>query len=463
MMADSTPTLEGPITGGKHGYPFGAYYGNIDDIGYMEEEFFLSGTATRYKPEGNLTSDGLWKLNRSTSDLYKTRVLVHRPRDANFSGTVIVEWANVSNGYEISFSNATGLYDARFAYVSVSAQKIGLDGYEIDPVGLKHWDPQRYSSLSILDDALSYDIFTQAGKLLRDEIEPVIGRPLLLGGLKPREIIAVGGSQSGTRILAYTNGVQPLENIFHAIMPLVCAGRSADFSPEPAHPVPRKHSRSITTRVRSDLTIPVMEINSETEALVYHTCGSLQPDTDKFRYWEITGSSHANSGILKKIANTANRDNVKAPGDALRPSDVDWLPTIDAAYRHMRQWIRGESKPPRMPLMLMDTSNNTPKLLRNVDGNVEGGICLPELTVPIATYEGFDGMSLGGRTIPFDNDKLKSLYPTHGEYVERVAIAAKRSFKEGIILQYRVEEYVKAAQAASVPPPHTNKKFIDRW
>lgn len=444
--------MEGPITGGTRGYPFGAYYGDIDTTGYVEEEFFLSGIATRYAREGDLTPDGLWSLNRSTSHPYKTRVLVQRPKDANFSGTVIIEWANVSNGYEISFANAPGLYSARFAYVSVSAQKIGLDGYEIDPTGLKQWDPQRYGSLNIIDDALSYDIFTQVGKVLRDEMETSNSHPLLLGGLKPRELIAVGGSQSGTRILAYTNGVQPLESVFHATMPLVCAGYSADFEAKPAHPVRGKHSRSIQSRVRPDSAIPVMEVNSETEALFYHTCGSPQPDTNKFRYWEVTGSSHANSWIVRRIALTADRDGVPAPGSSPEHSEVDWLPTVDAACHHMSRWIRSGIPPPQMPLMVVDRNNSKPRLLRDADGNAEGGIRLPEIAVPIAAYEGFDGASLRGKTRPFEKDKLKSLYPTHEGYVNRVISAANRSLKEGSILQYQADKYIELAKAAPVPP-----------
>jgi hypothetical protein len=31
----------GPIKGGEKGYPFGAYFGDIRNIGYAEEEYFI--------------------------------------------------------------------------------------------------------------------------------------------------------------------------------------------------------------------------------------------------------------------------------------------------------------------------------------------------------------------------------------------------------------------------------------
>ena len=42
--------LEGPITGGTHGWAFGRPVLDLATCGYVEEEFFLSGDATTYRP-----------------------------------------------------------------------------------------------------------------------------------------------------------------------------------------------------------------------------------------------------------------------------------------------------------------------------------------------------------------------------------------------------------------------------
>jgi hypothetical protein len=42
--------------------------------------------------------------------------------------------------------------------------------------------------------------------------------------------------------------------------------------------------------LRDDLDIPVMIVNTECEALSCY--GVRQPDTDRYRYWEVAGASH---------------------------------------------------------------------------------------------------------------------------------------------------------------------------
>ena len=60
-MADH-PKATGPITGGSHGWPFGARLDDVTAYGYVEEEFFLEGTAsTSGLADGaTFTRDGRW-------------------------------------------------------------------------------------------------------------------------------------------------------------------------------------------------------------------------------------------------------------------------------------------------------------------------------------------------------------------------------------------------------------------
>lgn len=447
--AGEPPALEGPVTGGVHGYPFASYLGDIDDVGYVEKEYFISGVATRYVPSGaGLTHDGLWSLTPSTTDGYKTRILVRYPKRASdFNGTVIVEWSNVSAGYDILFADPPGIYRAGFAYVSVTAQKVGVEGAPgaSTLLGLTSWDPRRYGSLFIPDDALSYDIYTQAASLLRTSGNRV------LGGLRPRRLISVGGSQSGSRVTAYTNGVQPLTNAFDSIIPVICAGNASDFDPAPAHPGDG-HSRSFGTLIRPDLSIPVFVLNSETEALF--NLPNRQPDSATFREWQVTGGSHANTHLMRHLLAISDRDGVTNTGGVVPPgSNVDWQPTLDAIYRHVQRWIIDGELPPQQPKMAINTSGAQPALARDADGNVLGGVRLPELTVPIAAYAGFGGSGgLPGATTPFSADRLRALYPTHGAYASEVSRAAGDAVRQGIILAERATEYVQEAARAPVPP-----------
>jgi hypothetical protein len=60
-MADH-PKATGPITGGSHGWPFGARLDDVTAYGYVEEEFFLEGTASTYglADGATFTRDGRW-------------------------------------------------------------------------------------------------------------------------------------------------------------------------------------------------------------------------------------------------------------------------------------------------------------------------------------------------------------------------------------------------------------------
>ena len=78
-----------------------------------------------------MPSDGKWTITPTTTASYKTRIIVRRPSNpARFNGTVIVEWMNVSAGESApdwDFLNPMLMRDG-YAYVGVSAQKLGVDG-----------------------------------------------------------------------------------------------------------------------------------------------------------------------------------------------------------------------------------------------------------------------------------------------------------------------------------------------
>ena len=78
--------VTGPITGGTRGWPFCLPLADLDAAGYVAEEFFLDGTATAYEPEPgtDLGGDGKWKVRPGRTAPYRSRMLVVRPRDAEW-------------------------------------------------------------------------------------------------------------------------------------------------------------------------------------------------------------------------------------------------------------------------------------------------------------------------------------------------------------------------------------------
>ena len=133
-------------------------------------------------------------MERRASVEFRTRVLVRRPTDPQrFNGTVVVDWTNVSAGFDVVNGDGLTMYQEGFAFAGVSAQAVRIHGYGAFPQGLVAWDPERYGRLSISTDAIS---------TISSRRRPVLlgpSRPLApidpLGGLPVERLIASGGSQ----------------------------------------------------------------------------------------------------------------------------------------------------------------------------------------------------------------------------------------------------------------------------
>src|SRR5262249_53895196 len=97
--------------------------------GYVEQEFFVGGTATSFDAV-DTPHDGRWTAKPGKTAKYRTRVIVRRPPANKFSGTVLVEWFNVS----AVESEPDWAYLAQEigrdgdAYIGVSAQRQGVEG-----------------------------------------------------------------------------------------------------------------------------------------------------------------------------------------------------------------------------------------------------------------------------------------------------------------------------------------------
>ena len=125
-----------------------------------------------FELQGERGEDGKWDVTPGAEADFRTRFLVRRPSDPQrFSGTVVVEWNNVSAG--IDGSPDWSLFHRHLAaqghaWVGVSAQKVGIDGGGfVEGIHLKLLAPDRYDTLVHPGDAWSFDIFSQVGELMR--------------------------------------------------------------------------------------------------------------------------------------------------------------------------------------------------------------------------------------------------------------------------------------------------------
>jgi hypothetical protein len=430
---------------GKPNLLLGAY--DLATLGYDAEEFFVSGTASSY-PGGDRAD-------------YTTRVVVLTPSEGTaFNGTVIAEWLNVSGGIDapaVWFMAHREIAREGYAYVAVSAQRVGVEGGDSlvgANMSLKAQDPQRYSKLKHPGDAFAYDIYSQVGSLIRSGS---------IDGLNPQAVLAVGESQSAMFLTTYVNDVDPQAAVYDGFLVHSRFG--------PAAPLDGTSALESTTAApfRGDLRVPLITVLTETDLLDGHVSGyhrARRPDGENFRAWEIPGTAHADNYTIRvgfiDNGSTSLDDMVAAyaPTDELMGTRlsycINFAPqhhyVLQAAIAKLNNWLRtGEPAPTAPPIALTDA--DPPQLVLDANGLAEGGVRTPWIDVPIARMSGFapdeSAMSfLFGSGEVFDTAALRALYPRGcTEYLERFTEALDRAIDSGFIRPADRSEILQLATA----------------
>jgi hypothetical protein len=453
----ASPTIEGPIPG----VPFVQTTSfDLATVGYVGEEYFISGTATAYTSAGEFGLDGRWAVTPASTAPYKTRIVVYRPSDARrFNGTVVVEWLNVSGGVDAGPDWTQGhveLIRDGFAWVGVSAQYVGVEGGRalVGVISLPLKIFARYSSLSHPGDSFSYDMYTQAGAAVRSPSGP---RPL--GDLEPKRVIAIGESQSAFRMVTYANAIHPLVHVYdgYFIHSRGSLGANLSEDPQPTIPVPG------TAAIRSDLGVPVLTFETETDLTFLRYSDARQPDSKQFRLWEIAGTAHydtyglANGGTDVGTSPAINDLLVTTspiPGIINCNSPINAGPqhfVANAAVAALDRWVR-RGKPPKAARRLRVSAGPPVAIEHDADGVGRGGIRTPQVDVPVAAFTGEQAGSilcrLFGTTTPFDAAKLKRLYPTHRAFVAKYDRAIRKAQRRGFLLPADAKLLREWAQSA---------------
>jgi len=403
-------------------------------------EWFLAGTASAYSISDERTEDGRWEAARAVRAPFKTRIVVYRPEDpSRFNGTVVVEWLNVSGGLDACpdwLFLHRHLMRQGAAWVGVSAQKAGIDSGGLVPgMPLKRTNPERYCSLVHPGDAFAFDIYNQVCRALR---APGSGP---LGCLEPRCMIAIGESQSAGFLVTYINAVDPIERCFDAFLihgrPGSAPGLDGAFvrAPRAAATDFSDLSASVSAlaweghRIREDVRVPVLTFQSETDVVLLGGGRAHQPDSERFRLWELAGAAHFDTYGL--VAAHVDREGVSieelarhlAPTDqvlgmsagALVNSGPQQHYVLNAALTHLDLWVREGVPPPDAPRLAAVDAAAT-GLLRDDIGIARGGIRTPWVDAPSAVLSGDSPGGAGflflfGQTRILDNATLARLYP----------------------------------------------------
>jgi hypothetical protein len=310
--------------------------------------------------------------------------------------------------------------------------------------GLKALDPERYGSLEHPGDGYSFDIFTQVARAVR-------GGGELLGGIEPEVVLAAGESQSAIALTTYYNGVQPLTRVFDGFfvhsrgsraLPLVEPGAYADLA------------GSITSGglalLRTDLEAPVMELQAESDVVgVLSSLDVRQPDSDRFRLWEVAGTAHADAHLMGEMASAIDC--------GVPINDGPMHLVAKAALRALDTWVRSGEEPPGAPLLEV-TEGLVPEIQRDSDGIALGGIRTPPVDVPVDVLSGVAGPStdliciLLGSSTPLAEARLAELYPSRDEYEQQYAAAADRTIQAGFVLDADRDALMAYAQPSRIVP-----------
>lgn len=464
--AVASPLVEGPVTGGSGSPTVQGTSFPLSDVGYYAEEFFLSGTANSYVNTDTMRTNGRWTVARAEQADYKTRIIVNRPMDdADFSGLVVVEWLNVSGGLDAApdwTMLQTEITREGHVWVGVSAQLVGIEGR---PGGgpipglelfLKGADPERYGSLSHPGDSYSYDIYSQVGQALRNPngVDP-------LHGLAPSRILAIGESQSAFRMTTYVNALAPRDSMYDGYLIHSRGGGSAALSQEPEADVQAPN----VVHVRTDLHVPVITYQTETDLFTLGFLPDRQPDSAGHRLWELAGSAHADTYTLM-VGFTDTGDDPSSfdvvvtdapiPGIIECDSPINSGPqhvVLKAALAALDRWVRTGRAPRRAPRLEV-TADGSGFVLDEY-GNVKGGIRTSWVEAPVAILSGL-GQSGGsfcgifGTTNPFDQATLDELYPDHETYVRKVRAATSRAVFQGFIRRADADLIIDGARQSEI-------------
>lgn len=446
--------LSDPVVGGTHGWPFSASLRDLAEVGYTETEYLLSGDAQRYAlaDGSDYSFDGRWVAEKRGTSPFRTRFLVRRPSDpSRFNGTLVLNWNNVSNGFDNLPGMSDELLDAGVAWVGASVQKVGLHGFPFGkPNGLVQWDSKRYGDLSIPDDDLSFDIFSQIASAVGPSRPTGGGDPL--EGLPVRRLLAYGVSQSANRLATYYNAIQPLTNIFDGFLICVYSGggtridlTTPGLQMDEVPAVAREMVNLLpfgSHTLRTDLRAPILVLNSETEVPWYRT--ARQPDSDSYRLWEVAGTAHASNGKAEEGAARKERDfGVEPPSPmaaGASPNTLSFGPVLEAAFHHMERWMSGG--PPAPSQARVEFSSGPPVISRDEHDNAVGGIRLPDFEAATGSHRGAspEGVpDLAGSSTAFSSQKLLELYPDREAYLARFEAAVVDGLERGFLLERDAE------------------------
>lgn len=435
--------------------------------GYLDAEYTLKGMAQVY----DWDPSGQGAVARGAPVPYATRLLVRRPVDARrFSGLVVLELLDptaLRDSAPVWTAAQEELVRAGHAWVGITVKPVAIEA-------LKRADATRYGALGFpfaqspdcrpapapagvpgsdgdalasprSENGLAWDAIAQAGAMLRSG-----SRENPLRDLEPRRFVAAGGGEAADDLVTFVNaahaGLRLGDGapVFDAYLAIGAGLAPAPISQCAAPLPPTDARRRIGPR---DAPFFAVATGSELGRAAYLRREDSDEPKDFYRRYEIAGAS-------LNPPPTSGENPCEEP-----PAELPLGWALDAIVANLAQLLLQGAAPPRAPLLSLDASG---MLARDGFGNALGGLRLPQVEAPLASYASRSTprhaddaasvwrCSLTGTTRRFDSAEMKRLYGNRAEYLRRFTAAADQAVQERFLTAADAAS-LKASVARSVP------------
>ena len=437
--------------------------------GYIEEEYFMHGSANIYEETGVHT-----KRVVCPEVSYCNRFLLRKPADEKkFSGDVMIEILNATAGFDIDRMWILGKEEIMrrgAAYIGITSKP---DVFE----ALRKFDPERYREISwrlpypreemewtaAADPLLlPHEKEEETGlfwDILMDLAEYVKNTSEILPAGRERKLYLLGWSQSAGYMTTYRNYFAFSgrgENLFDGY--LAAGGIHSLVIPLNQN----DYGRQLPHMEKVDrMPVPYISVQTESENAAFGGYEVRQDNSDtkelKYVSYELAGATH--DTVYSLLEYYRGDDYLyeigvgpQYVGENGTPSDYPSQFVFAAIYRHLIRWVREGLMPPAAPRIEVDE-----KMENAVDqyGNAVGGVRLPLLDAPFGTYYNYSDCShmpggknpLFGHVEYFSEERLARIYGTLLQYEQKVRYLAEQAIDRGYLLEEDRENCIRNAVA----------------
>jgi len=471
FIVPKIPTVTGPIPRTPTSIPIGTAYFpgapgslNLADYGYVEDEYFLSGTANVYQYDASGKD-----VEIKTPDVpYTTVILVRHPADPRrFSGRVQLEMSHPQFGVttQVWAHNYKMFMADGDAWVRVTTSRGGPTGSSIGVA--KQYDPSRYAALNVPEDGLNWDIIGQIAELLKSN-----AATSPLDGFRVRQIFMEGFSGAGAIVQFWINDFSHIlrQPDGRSLIDGYVVGEPSGYPliNSQAAPIAADDPRQAVIPPG----VPVVKLHTRPEPASQRRPDSDTP-ADRYRTYEVAGAAHTDdytnplsfpTFIQEQGTQWAQTNLYPFMCEYAMnnfPFENQWNLAINTIERWTSEPASGPGHRWNPPHAQRITLNPDGTIAKDRFGNDEGGVRSPAVDVPTATYydtntplpgdRGFCSNTTVGHVVPFSRAELERLYPTHANYVSKVTQDALELGRQGWLIPMDVASTIEAARRSDVP------------